>query len=169
MDKIVRAFAVSIVIFVTITGIVVSTRIDQNTVAVLSGAVIGIITAAPFAAILTLMLIRRRENNNNSIVTSYDRQMRGSVPLPQNPPQYWVLPQQFAGAPNVQYGQQSQPALPGPAQWSANPDAYTMRSRRRFYVIGENGEPRLMDETMADQDAANDAYGMGGGESGAAF
>ena len=168
MDKIIRAFAISIVIFATITGIVVSTRIDQNTVSVLSGAVIGIITAAPFAAILTFVLTRRRDNNN-TVVTSYERQLRGSVPLPQNPPQYWVLPQQFAGAQNGAYGQQQQPALAGPTQWSMNPETYTMRPRRRFYVIGENGEPRLMDEAAVDQDDANDAYGMGGSETGAAF
>jgi hypothetical protein len=170
MDKIARALAISIVIFATIVGFVVTSRIDQNTISVLSGAVIGIITAAPFAAILTIVLTRKRDN---TVVTSYERQMRSSVPLPQNPPQYWVLPQQFAGMNNGSYGQQPQPALAGPSQWQMNADAsanaYMMRPRRRFYVIGENGEPKMVDEEISEQEAANEAYGMGGGETGAAF
>ena len=167
MDKIVRALAISIVIFATIIGFVISTRIDQTTISVLSGAVIGIVTAAPFAAILTFILARKRDGR---VITSYERQMHSSVPMPQNPPQYWVMPQQLAGMSNGSYGQQ-QPALAAPAQWPGNsdPSAYMMRPRRRFYVIGENGEPRIVDEEAAEMDMANDAYGLGGGEPGAAF
>jgi|GEM_PF-1468930 len=165
MEKIVRALAIGIVIFATIIGFAVSTRIDQDTISVLSGAVIGIVTAAPFAAILTMVLMRKRDNR---MVTSYERQMHSSVPMPQNPPQYWVMPQQVAAMNNSAFGQQ-QAALAAPGQWQSGADAYMMRPRRRFYVIGENGEPRMMDAGAADANSSTDDYDLSGSETGAAF
>lgn len=166
MDKVFRAFAVSIVIFAVIIALVVGTRIDQNTVSVLSGALIGIITAAPFAAILTFALLRRRgDSSSTPVATSYERGLRSNVPYPQNPPQYWVLPQQFTPA------QQQQTMLASPAKWPTANDAYAMRPRRRFYVIGDagRGEPRLVDEELTEKEAVMEGYNQNGHEPGAAF
>ncbi|HEY3289581.1 MAG TPA: hypothetical protein VGK87_05595 [Anaerolineae bacterium] len=163
MEKVFRAFTVSIVIFAVIIAVVVGTRIDQNTVSVLSGALIGIITAAPFAAILTFALLRRKgDNTSTPVATSYERSLRSNVPYPQNPPQYWVMPQQFAPT-------QAQTMLASPAKWPSPDDAYSMRPRRRFYVIGENGEPRMVDEEITEKEAVTEGYEQYGHEPGAAF
>src|ERR1700694_5058208 len=102
MDKVIRATSVAIVVFATIVAFIVGSRIDQNTISLLSGTLIGILVAAPCAAIVTCVMIRRRESNS---VSSYERSTRQSVPLPQNPPQYWVLPQQFQAMGNPAYAQ----------------------------------------------------------------
>ncbi len=176
MDKIIRAFTISIVVFAIIFAYFVSTRIDQTTVSVISGAMIGIITAAPLAIIMTLVVARRREDPYTS---SYERQTRSSVPLPQNPPQYWMTPQQYGAANNNGYGQS--PALVAPSQWQMNSEAagatrgaspasaQMANSRRRFYVIGEDGQPKMVDQDISEQDDANGMFVMGGADSGAAF
>src|ERR1700674_1613419 len=102
MDRVIRATSVAIVVFATIVAFIIGSRIDQNTISLLSGTLIGILVTAPCAAIITFVLVRRRESNT---LSGYDRSVRQSVPLPQNPPQYWVLPQQFQPGRNPAYAQ----------------------------------------------------------------
>ena len=166
MEKVIRAISVAIVIFVTIVAFAVGTRIDQNTISVLSGAVIGILVAAPCAAVITFLLLRRKDGDRAPV---YERQLRNTVPLPQNPPQYWVLPQQFQGMANPAY---NMPALgTGNMGWQmqTNNTVALPRPRRRFYVIGESGEPKPVDEGAFSRDEYDgvDAYGVE--EPGAAF
>lgn len=149
MDKILRALSAAIVIFATVIAFVVGSRIDQNTISLLSGAVIGILVATPCAIIITIVTVRRRENNG---LSSYDRNVRHNTPLPQNPPQYWVLPQQFAAMAAPAYMQAM-----GAAQAGAEEMGFPPRPGRRFYVIGENGEARMLESSSA-RDAVANAY-----------
>ena len=161
MDKVVRAFSVGIILFATIIAFIVGSRIDQNTVSLLSGAMVGILIAAPCAILVTFIAVRRRENNNISI---YERSLRHGYQMPPNPPQYWVMPPQF------QAPTQTAPAIPGGmslAGWPGSNEEmqYLPRPRRRFYVIGENGEPKPIEN-----EAATDAtYPFDPDEAGAAF
>jgi hypothetical protein len=168
MDKVLRATSVAIIIFATVIAFVVGSRIDQNTISLLSGTVIGILIAAPCATIITFVLVRRRESNNS--LSSYDRGIRHSTPLPQNPPQYWVLPQQFAAMNAPAYMQAAGASNTGAPMWQVSPDqaAYAPRPRRRFYVIGENGEPRLL-ESPAAPDSVTSQYELDGDDAGGVF
>jgi hypothetical protein len=170
MDRVIRATSVAIVVFATIVAFIVGSRIDQNTISLLSGTLIGILVTAPCVAIITFVAVRRRESNS---VSSYDRSMRQSVPMPQSPPQYWVLPQQFQGmgnpAGNPAYAHNAIAAGIAAPNWPmAQEDMqYLPRPRRRFYVIGENGEPKLLEDGSAGN--ANDPYAIDSDEPGAAF
>ena len=161
MEKVIRALSVGIILFATIIAFIVGSRIDQNTISLLSGAMVGILIAAPCAVLVTFIAVRRRESNNISI---YERSMRHGYQMPPNPPQYWVMPPQF------QAPTQTAPAIPGGMSMSGWPGSqeemqYLPRPRRRFYVIGENGEPKPVDS-----EAATDAaYPFDPDEAGAAF
>jgi hypothetical protein len=166
MEKVIRATSVAIVIFVTVIAFAVGSRIDQNTISVLSGAVIGILVATPCAAIITFLLVHRKDQNGVSV---YERQIRHSAPLPQNPPQYWVLPQQFAPMINPAYGNQALGAGTPGWQMQQNGVQALPRPRRRFYVIGESGEQKVVDEGAFSRDDVEDPYAYGGEDTGAAF
>jgi hypothetical protein len=160
MNKVMSALSVGIILFAGVMAYIVGSRIDQVTVSVLSGAMVGIVVAVPCAALVTFILVRRRESTNISV---YERSRHG-YQMPPNPPQYWVIPPQFQTPP------QTAPAIPGGMSMSAWANApeemqYLPRPRRRFYVIGENGEPKPVEG-----DSATDAqYPYDSDEAGAAF
>jgi hypothetical protein len=168
MDRLLRALSIAIVIFATIVAFVVGSRIDQNTISLLSGTMIGILIATPGAAIITFVLLRRRENNAAS---GYDRSLRHSAPLPQNPPQYWVLPQTMQPMRAGAYPVNAIPAGITAMGWPMAPGMggeemnYLPRPRRKFYVIGENGEPKALDDPATD----DDPYAIDSDGPGAAF
>ena len=168
MEKILRAVSIGIIIIAAVIAFVISTRIDQNTISVLSGTIIGILIATPCGALLTVVLLRRRDGG---AMTTYERQMRSVSPLPQNPPQYWVVPPQFNGMANAAMMRNGvNPAIAAPATWQMPQDAAGMLpQRRRFYVIGENGEPRAVDQDEMDTAVMDDPYAYNSGETGAAF
>lgn len=155
----VRVFAVAILVFAAIIAYMIGARIDQETISLLSGTLIGILVTTPCAALITFILVRRREQSH---LSTYERSARTSVPLPQNPPQYWVMP--AMANPSMM-----QAALAGGSSVNGWPGAqdsrYLPRPQRRFYVIGENGETK----TMEGDPSLNDDYEMETSESGAAF
>ncbi len=169
MERILRALSVSIVIIGSVVAFAVSTHIDQTTISVISGTVLGILIALPCGALLAFVLLRRRDNGYTA--TTYERQMRSTVPLPPNPPQYWVLPPQLAGMANPAMLRNGMNAvLASPATWPSTVDATgVLPPRRRFYVIGENGEPRAVDDNEMDVGEADDRYAFNASEGGAAF
>ena len=157
-----RVFAIAILSFAAIVAYMIGTRIDQETISLLSGTLIGILVTSPCAALITYILVRRRDQNHMS---SYERASRSNVPLPQNPPQYWVMPQMPALS-NASLMQAALNAGSAVSGWPGTPDSrYLPRPQRRFYVIGENGETKTMDG----EPTLNDEYEMEPGESGAAF
>ncbi len=73
MNRVFRVFSVSFILFMVIIAFIVGSRIDQNTVSILSGAFIGVLVAAPCAAIVTLVAVRRREATS---LSPYERTYR---------------------------------------------------------------------------------------------
>jgi hypothetical protein len=128
MDRINKAAAVGVVFFSVMLAGFVGMKVDQTTIALLGGAFIGLVVAIPTTALIMMVGLRKRDEPAN------DRQPRYSAPMPQNPPQYWVMPQQpyTVREPMPQQQQLHQPI--------AAPEYMLPLSRRRFYMIGEGGE-----------------------------
>ena len=143
MERFVKAVAASVILFFVVLGLVIGTRMDQNTIALLGGTTIGLLIASPCAAVITYLAMRNRDDH------SFERNPRYSAHMPQSPPQYWVVPQHMQMQQPAQ--QMAQPQLP-------NQNAYAYRqptaeyvlpaTRRRFYMIGEAGEVQELDETV---------------------
>lgn len=128
MDKINKAAAAGVIFFMVILAGFVGIKVDQTTIALLGGAFIGLVIAIPTTALIMIIGLRRKDE------APVDRQVRYHAPMPQNPPQYWVMPQQpyVVREPQQQYQQLQQPI--------AAPEYMLPQSRRRFYMIGEGGE-----------------------------
>jgi hypothetical protein len=125
MDKLVRVIAVSVVLFFVVLGLVIGSRMDQNTIALLGGTTIGLLIAAPCAAIVTYLAVRSRDES--------------SAPRTTHTPTYYVMPQ--AGAPTL-------PALPTQQHFlpitspthRQTPESFVLPPQRKFYLIGGGGE-----------------------------
>jgi hypothetical protein len=164
MEKVLRAFSVGIIFFATIIAFIVGSRIDQNTVSLLSGAFIGVLVAAPCAAIVTLISLRRRETIG---VGTYERTLRHGYQMPPNPPQYWVMPQQFQPATSGAYAPQPIAAGTSAPGWPGATDSTQYLPKpRRFYMIGANGEPTAVQDEDGD---ATDVYAYDPADTGAVF
>lgn len=125
MNRLLNAVAVAIVIFVTVIAFVVGSRIDQNTVSLLLGTAIGALVTAPCAVICTVVVMRGRESHGRGQDYGYPAPPPAFYTMPPQQPWPGAAPQ---GWPQVGYGMQDY--LPPP--------------RRRFYVVGEDGEAREM-------------------------
>lgn len=138
MDKINKAAAAGVVFFSIILAGFVGIKVDQTTIALLGGAFIGLVVAIPTTALIIMIGMRRKDD------APAERQVRYHTPMPQNPPQYWVMPQQpyMVREPQQHYQQLQQPL--------AAPEYMLPQSRRRFYMIGEGGEVK---EIEAPRDA----------------
>ncbi len=134
MQKIFKAFAVGIVAFSIILALIVGTRMDAFTMAMLGGAFIGLLIAVPTTLTATMLVTRQHAPR--------ERAPYYSSPLPPSPPQYWQMPGQQAVLP------QPTPMMQQPAYSPqlTNPNiAWPAAPRRRFYVIGEAGEVEELD------------------------
>jgi hypothetical protein len=127
MDKINKAAAAGVIFFSVILAGFVGIKVDQTTIALLGGAFIGLVVAIPTTALIIMIGMRRKDD------VPADRQARYHAPMPQSPPQYWVMPQQPYMAREPQHYQQLQQPI-------AAPEYMLPQSRRRFYMIGEGGE-----------------------------
>ena len=145
MERIGKAMALAVVLFFIVLGIVVGTKMDQNTIALLGGTTLGLVIATPCVAIATYVSMRRRDEH------SYERSPRSMAPMPQNPPQYWVVPPQMQqqhqqnGMPQMQQ-QLPQPMAMGAYGMRPSTPEYMLPAKRRFYIIGETGEVQELDE-----------------------
>ena len=141
MERLVKAVAAAVILFFAVLGLVIGTRMDQNTIALLGGTTIGLLIATPCAAVVTYLAVRNRDDH------TYERGPRYTSHMPQSPPQYWVVPQHM---------QMQQPVQPQPQLQT--PNAYAVRQptneyvlpavKRRFYMIGETGDVQELDETV---------------------
>lgn len=124
MDRLVKAIAAAVVLFFVMLGLVIGSRIDQTTIALLGGTTIGLLIATPCAAIVTYLAIRNRDEQR------YE-QSRPHNPQPSTPPQYWIVPQTLTPP-------QPQPHYNAPptAQYS---QPFELPPRRKFYLIGDDG------------------------------
>ncbi len=133
MDRIVKAIAFGIILCGVAFGVIVGSRIDQSTITLLSGTLVGMLVATPSVAAITWLTMRRREERRAG-----EWHWRQSAPLPPEPPQYWVM----QGQPAARDGRTAHLStrLGWPTHYGNAAD-FMPRPRRKFYVIGENGEP----------------------------
>ena len=132
MERIIRAITICIVLAGFAFGVVAATRVDASTIALLSGAVIGVLVTAPCAAFVTWFASRRRDE-----IHPYRHMNRVSAPLTPEPPAYWVI-----ASDRMLLDQQNQRMPAGIlAPWPNGKADFPCisRPRRRFMVIGEDG------------------------------
>ena len=130
MDRLSKAFSFGIVVFAVMMAAIVGMRIDQFTMSMLGGAFLGLLIAVPTTLLATTLATR------NPPLQARERALTHSSPLPQSPPQYWVMPTQ----PPVPAQAGSPPLLANTAiHWNLTPENLQLAPRRKFYVIGESG------------------------------
>lgn len=135
MNGFMKLSTFAVMLFAGVLATVIGARLDQNTVLLLGGATLGLLVAAPAAAVITYLAVRKRDEQ------SFERSPRYSTPLPQNPPQYWVMPNmQPQPVPQTNYmpPQRQLPSATGQLTWTQPPE-FNM-PRRKFYMIGDAGE-----------------------------
>ena len=125
MERLTRAFSVAVVLFFVVLGIVVGSRMDQNTIALLGGVVIGLLVATPFATVITFIAVRSRVKHVESPAWA--------APMPN--PQYMIMPP-------AQHGYSLPNTMMAPtAMHTPHPnEGFTLPPRRKFYLIGESGD-----------------------------
>ena len=128
MERLVKTFAVAVILFFIVLGFVIGSRMDQNTIALLGGTTIGLLIAAPCAAIITYLAIRNRDESRQFDSPQYRP--------PQPPMQYWVVPQ----APIAPQSAPHYNALAGTSPYTMPTEQFVLPPRRKFYLIGESGE-----------------------------
>lgn len=130
MDKLIKALAIAIILFFVILAVVIGTRIDQYTIALLAGATLGLIIAAPGAALITYLAIRlgREETRRPDMGSHY------GMPMP--PPGWFGYPAR-------------QPHAYRPAM-DAAAESFALPPRRRFYLIGEAGQATEIEPEQVD-------------------
>lgn len=133
MDKLLKATFAGIILCGIVFGFVVGSRIDQSTITLLSGTLVGIAVAAPCTACIVWLVMRRQVEDER--VKSRAMQMnRMEMTQP------WQV---------------QQPAMPDPALMMAmmmqqrglpqgqQPQGFMPR-QRQFYTIGSDGEPKQL-------------------------
>lgn len=138
----------AVMLFVAVLASVIGSRLDQNTVLLLGGATVGLLVAAPAATLITWLALRRRDEQAPANAAA----PRYSIPMPQSPPQYWVMPTvQPATPPNYMAPVQRQlPPANQQLSWTQPPE-FSMPPRRKFYMIGDGGEvEELMDDAAGE-------------------
>ncbi len=135
MNGFMKISTFAVMLFAGVLASVIGSRLDQSTVLLLGGATLGLLVAAPAAAVITYLAIRRRDDQ------SFEHSTRHSAPMPQSPPQYWVMPSvqpQPMAQTNFMAPQQRQLAPTSQLTWTQPPE-FNM-PRRKFYMIGDGGE-----------------------------
>ena len=133
MEIFIRSLAIAIVLFFVVLGMVIGSRMDQTTIALLGGTVVGLLIATPCAAIVTYLAVCNRNESSAPCTRQFTQPV-----LPPNPPQYWVVPQTMHAPPHIT-PQPSSGVAPTPQQSLA--PVFELPPRRRFYLIGATGEP----------------------------
>ena len=150
MEIFIRSLAIAIVLFFVVLGMVIGSRMDQTTIALLGGTVVGLLIATPCAVIVTYLAVR----NRNELSAPCTRQFTQPV-LPANPPQYWVVPQTMLAPAHI--SPQSSTGVASALQQPVAP-AFELPPRRKFYLIGATGVP-----SEIEPDDATDADVVQGG------
>ena len=125
MERLTRAVSLAVVLFFVVLGIIVGSRMDQNTIALLGGVVIGLLVATPFAIVVTFIAVRSRAKHMEPPAWA--------APMPN--PHYMVLPPAQHGylPPNA--------TVPMPVMNTSHAnEGFTLPPRRKFYLIGESGD-----------------------------
>jgi len=131
------AIAVSIFVFFSIIGVALGTRMEQSTVNVLLGIVIGVLVAFPcgIAVGYAIRSAKRQREYEDDRVAADPRMGQQFSTMNQ-----YLSPAQIAQLVASQYGPS---AAVSPYQLtSQNPFPSLEPQQRNFTVIGENGESR---------------------------
>ena len=150
MDRFIKASAIGIVLCGIVFGIVAGSRIDQSTITLLSGTLVGLAVGAPCAAIITWLAIRRREDEWKARERAIRQQMQMQPPppawdvrLPAPPMENALLGQLAALAQLQQFQGQGTGAGAGYGA-GGYPQVFLPRPPRKFYEIGDDGEAHEM-------------------------
>ena len=141
MNGFMKLTTFAVMLFAGVLASVIGARLDQNTVLLLGGATLGLLVAAPSAAVITYLALRRRDEQ------SFARSPNYSAPMPHNPPQYWVMPSvqtQPIPTTNFMPPQRQLPAANPQLTWTQPPE-FNM-PRRKFYMIGDAGEVQELND-----------------------
>ena len=142
-DKTTRIGSIALLIFVIIFAFEVGSRIDQQTISVLAGTVMGFLVASITVGGIAYALGRRRMESREG-----QQPVRYVSPMPQQYPMppYFQPPANFGHGPQFQYpgwGNQPQLQQQTPMQLVAP---------RRFYTIGAAGTVEEMSEVLEPQE-----------------
>ncbi len=153
-----------VLVFVGVLAMMIGSRIDQQLVAILAGAMIGFVVAAVAVGIVALVLLEKGRLAN--LHASHTRPAQSPPVAPQNPyPTGYSLPMYEIRDPNAPpiYPPHAYPPpnLPAPyadpryAAYARPPisQAPMLAPPRRFFVIGASGQS---EEMPADTDEPND-------------
>jgi len=121
MERLSMFFGIAIVLFFVVLGAMVGARIDQTTIALLGGTVIGLAIAIPCTALVTYIVFKARAESSSHAHHS-------------QPPQQWIMPPNY---PTAQTPTHHTAVSPTSQPYS---EPFVLPPQRRFYIIGENGE-----------------------------
>jgi hypothetical protein len=138
MERMSKAIAVSLVLFAIVFAAFAGSRVDQVTIALLGGALIGLLVAVPLTLLTMAIVLRRRDERVDS--------PQPTVHVPPVPQAHWPPPNHPA-----QFSAQPWPLISAPAEFNLPPP------RRRFYVIGESGEVRELTDATIDGEVVEDS------------
>ena len=126
MHGFVKTIIFLVLLFVISSAVVIAARLDQLTVSLLGGVLVGVLLTAPIASVMTYLALRQRQveavaNPNNQIRQQF---------APSLPPQIVMLPAPTNYQPPMSTMRQ-------PIYHQAEP--FTLPPQRRFYMIGDDG------------------------------
>lgn len=131
MQAIGKVLTFLMLMFVISMAVAIASRLDQLTVSLLSGVMVGMLMATPVTALVTYLTMRQRQSENTPAPYTQIRPAPVAPPVSQPPqivmlpaPAHYQLPMQMMRQPQYQ----SQPVEP-----------FSMPPQRRFYMIGVDG------------------------------
>ena len=134
MDRVIKASAAGIILCGIAFGFVVASRIDQSTITLLVGALVGIAVGGPCVGAMVWLVMRSKvEDERVKHRALQMHRMDSSQPWQVQQPTAMPDPAMIM----AMMMQQRMPSLP------QQPQAFLPRPRQ-FYTIGDNGEPKQL-------------------------
>lgn len=129
MQTLNRAAGIAIVLFFTGLGLMIGSRIEQVTIALLGGVLIALLVVIPATALVVILIQRDRSTNY--------------APHQVTPPAYYAPQPHYVAPPQV-----AKACLPT-QQPAAYDEPFTISKGRRVHVIGGNtsNPSQLLDDT----------------------
>lgn len=131
MQILARAFTFFLVTFVAGLAVVIGARLDQLTLSLLGGVMVGVAVAAPIASLVTYLALRHR--SADSFTTGYAQPCQQHNPQPISP-QFILLP-----PPSNYQAPLNARSTSSPTPMYQPVEPFSMAQKRRFYIIGGDG------------------------------
>lgn len=126
MDKLIRGTAAAFAVFAGVFAFIVGQRIDQITMALLGGVLIGLLVTVPVFGALVYAAIKTSARNQELLPS----RQHFYAPMPQPQPQFWSPASPMRT--DAHSFSDASSAFPAPAMFQLPP-------QRKFYVIGDDG------------------------------